>query len=104
MNNCVICGKDMPHTRSNAECCSSNCRNKKSRQRARQMKMMRPFTWQLEQYKDLQAIHAISPMSARLIDEIRLLAGVEVAQKAIDAIREIAVVAELGTVSDVRRA
>lgn len=94
MRTCVICGTDLPHSRANAECCSSNCRNKKSRMRAKQMKMMRPFTWQLEQYKDLQMIHDISPLSAKLIDEIRLAAGVEVAQKAIDAIREIALVSE----------
>lgn len=94
MNACVICGKELRYTRSNAECCSSNCRNKKSRLRAKQQKMFIPFTWRLEQYTELQKIYDVSPEASRLIDEIRLRAGVEVAQLAIDAIHQIANVAD----------
>jgi hypothetical protein len=94
LKQCAMCPKMFNATRSNAECCSSNCRNKKARARNRQMKMFIPFTWQLEQYTELQKIYEVSPEASRLIDEIRLRAGVEVAQLAIDAIHQIANVAD----------
>lgn len=98
MVTCVICGRTFTAKRSDAECCSSNCRNKKSKERAKQMALMRPFTWTLEQWVDVKMIQDISPEAYQHLEQIRIKAGVAVAQHALDAIHQIACVAPQRTV------
>jgi len=62
------------------------------------MALMRPFTWTLEQWAVLQMIREISPEAFQHLEQIRITAGVAVAQHALDAIHQIASVAPQGAV------
>lgn len=87
MANCVICGKSFPASRTDAECCSANCRNKKKRLRDNQSKLLKAFNWDLYQHQDMEFIRNLSPEAAQQIEQIRIQAGVKMAVLAIEALR-----------------
>jgi len=76
---CVICGKSFSASRSDARCCSSNCRHKLRRERQKLNAVTASKSWQLEDSKRLREVIKVSPGVAPVLDDFRFYFGRDVA-------------------------
>lgn len=76
---CVVCGKHFEAKRSDARCCSSNCRHKVLRERKKLNAQVTSKSWQLDDSKRLKRILDISPKLAPVIDDFRFYFSRDVA-------------------------
>lgn len=82
---CIICGKEFEFERDHARCCSSNCRHKLRNIRKQNDALDNKFKFDLWQNNHLMQVRAVSPDAAKIIDEIRVKYGSEVADMALNA-------------------